>query len=228
MTDGIKLEGRNALSSLENKISNFKSITGSEQDEFIQAMKTTKNGSKILQEINEFNLAKGVKNINPESMLKALAAPIGSKKFLSSNTTDTAMEGILRSISDRMGAIEGSLASKRQFAQEAERALAAKGFLGSNQNLLRLQTLAGMTGLGGLLSFGPAGAIGGATLALTLANPTNLGKMLISAEKNALKPKRNFSKFNKSFKMDDNKRAILKALISSKVRDSEEKNKRLK
>lgn len=220
LTDGIKLEGRNAVITLENKVSSFKNITGAEQDELIKALQATPNGSKLVQQINEFNLSKSIKNINPEQMIKSMAAPLSTKRFLDSNLTDSVQEGILRKISDSMS----GKATSRQFAQEAERALAAKAFLGSNQDLLRISTLAGMLGLGGFKAFGPLGGIAGAGLSLAIANPQNLGKMLIMAEKQAPNIKRSAERFGRGVKVDAKKKAVLSSLLS--VRDREKTSER--
>lgn len=222
LTDGIKLEGRNAVIAMENKISNFSSITGAEQDELIKALSSTPNGANILKEISEFNLSKQVKKINPEQMIKALSRPLSSKRFLDSNLTNTTEEGILRKISNSID----ERFSSRRFTNEAERSLAAKAFLGSNQDLLRIATLSGMLGLGGFKAFGPVGGLMGAGVSLAVANPQNLGRMLISAEKNIPIIKQASVKFNKSLKIDKKKQAVLSALIASKERQEKQKQKR--
>lgn len=215
ITDGIKLEGRNAYTTLENKISSFNRITGSEQDELINALANTKNGSRILSDMNDYVVSKSIRSIEPDNILKSLSANLSSNRFLVSSKIDTPLEGILRDISKRMGAIDGSMASRRVFAEEAERSLAAKSFLASNQNLLRLQTLASMIGVGGLISGGPLGAIVGSSSALIAANPVNLGKLLLRLEKNKTKSKIiNNIVLKRKINNLDKSRAVLSALIS--------------
>lgn len=223
LTDGFNVEGPNAIAALENKISNFKSASGSAHDDFAKAMSSIQSGNKIIKEIEEFNLAQQIKAINPNDLLKSLASPLSSQKYLRTNTTDSAIEGILRDISKRMGAMPGSPAFKRQFAEEAERALAAKEFLKSNQNMLRLSSLAGMAGLGALggSQFGVPGAIGGAALSLSLFSPKTLGGLLIASEKNGPRMAAAGRGIRKSVVLDSKKRALLTSLLSQRLKNSD-------
>lgn len=225
MTDSVIINGKNARYALENKINNFKSLTGAEQDDFVKAMSSTKNGSSIIKEINDYGLSKSIRNINTEKMLKGLSAPLSTKSFLSSNTTDSTTEGILRDISNRLLTSTNKNISNRAFAIDAERALASKAFLANNQNLLRLQTLTGMLGVGGLISGGPMGGAVGAGLALSFANPQNLGKMLIKAETISPSLKAANDKFGQSLAVTERKKALLRAIMSSSIKENNEKRR---
>ena len=187
LTDNVSLQGFNSQERIQNLVKNFGKANEAElsRDAFSRVLKAIPDGkgAAILDDIRLYAAGRNISEIDPVSLITKMNGPLSSKQLIDP-TSNSSMESLLRSVDQAMS--QSPKMSNRLFINEARKAVAAKGFLGGSPNVMRVATVAGITGIASALAtlgMGFVGGIGGAAASIILTKPENIAKMLVSADK---------------------------------------------
>lgn len=236
LVDGIRINGDNARIGLENFIKGFKRSTATKQDILFNALKGLpgNKGSKILKDIELHNLGRVLSGIKPSEVSKLFGKAINRKEIFAQDVARSSIDDLLKNIDS---SLSNSQFKNKAFLDKAENSILAKNWLGGGPNILRLQSVIAMTGLGSVLGFMKMGGVAGgmasglltAALATRLTNPRNFSKFLVHLDKNPGLAKKFASlaksRMTVSQKDQDKTKALLRALLSRQISSERQKNK---
>lgn len=216
--DDVNFYNGNKLKEFENTIKNYSSQNYAVKSDLEKLASQLPNGRNILNGIKETAISTSLKKIVPSDLVTSMASTLSKPSFLS-KTNLAGDESILRDIESRMvsNAVDNKLLNQRLFVKEAERSLAAKEFMKGTPNLFRIGSLSSMLGIGALVG-GPTGAMLGTATSLALSNPKTLSKILIKTNPLFNESVKNTIKKADKPIINESKKRLLNALISSKLR----------
>jgi len=174
----------NGIRQLENTVKNWRTQPEAIKKPFNALLDDMAEGANIRNKIHLQNAGEELSQLNIDNTAKAIEKRLTSKNILRTTVSDLD-EQMLRGLDDTFKVSPNPALRRLAFMDKAEMSLAAKEFLKSSPNLLRVGAIASMMGLGGagMAAFGPLGGIGGLAVAIGVTNPRAIGKLLVSLEK---------------------------------------------
>lgn len=215
--DGLAINKDSQRKSIELLVKGFSNRSGMETTRLINILNNVEGGKGLIKNLQLHQTATSLSKLDSQKIATNFGSKISSGRLLDLTKNDT-QELLLQ---DLDSGLTGS-ALRRKFFKDAQMAAAGKEFAEGTPNLLRVQSLARISGLSTLggLGFGPLGAGLAGTAALTLQNPQTIGKILVGLEKRAIKEgaKETIKKVP-SQRLKNVQGATLRALISQGQRN---------
>jgi len=193
IVDETNIDGNGALRQWENFIKGYGKRGTTDKTIADNLLSELPGGNSLKRAINLYNTGKELSDFDILGLAQNLEKRLTNKTILSQNKTDL-MEKVLIGLDNHFKSTPKL--SNRAFIEEAEKALAAKAFMGGSPNILRVQTVAAIMGFSGLVGFmkaGPIGAMTGLGLSLTATSPRSIAKALVTLDKKL--PQKAVSKF---------------------------------
>lgn len=182
LTDEIAL-GEGSIKSIGSALKSSGLGGGVQREQIIQALNgiNTAKGRAMVSRLTKANAVNDLARKPSRKISDSLFKGLNKKDILSPRINNMA-EGNLFRISQSLSNSSNKSMSSRAFGEQAKDFMAAQQFMNNGANILRVQAIAGMAGLSGLLKFGPLGGVG-AFMAAQAITPKNIGKMLMGLEK---------------------------------------------
>jgi hypothetical protein len=184
LTDDFKINSVNGNIGLENTIKSFRTLSEAKTSQLGAILDAMPEGKIIQDRIGLQAAGKELKALNIKNMAGELERNLNSPSLLKLNKMPLD-EDILVGVDRAFRNSKNKALNGKAFYDDAQKSLAAKEFLKSSTNILRVSTISSILGLGGLgmATGGPLGGAIGGIAALTLTNPKNIASMLVAMDK---------------------------------------------